>query len=381
MLSLLRGPDFAVNYDPFYGGIDNELFALVVILGVVWLMGWQLMRCLLDVSGEVPLSDRELMQDLDNTRQAARQALITTVLISGSSMVLLNAVIRMALRNSGAPVNLPVTHLLIYFGLGLILLSQTRLTVLRSGWVWERINLPANLPTHWIATTLLLLAGMAGAALLLPTQYSLGLLATLNYLLSLLVAIVQLIIYVIAYLVALFLSLFFPKMELPVAPAGAAPPTAAQRAAFGPNRHAAPYFGVCTVADLLDDLFDRAGLLDRTICAPQSDVDGCVAPIARLGVAGRLVAAIAPSVGRIERAAIKRDSGPSQFSIGPRSPIGALVGAGLTCAACRRASKSSFTIGRCCGAAKNAAWRGGRPRRRSSMRVNCVNVYPTSMQM
>ncbi len=217
-LSLLRGPDYVVKYDQFYGGIDNELFVLLVLLSIVWLLGWQLMRCLLDVSGEVPLTDRVLMQDLDNTRQAARQALITTVLISGGSMVLLNAVIRMALRNSGLPVDVPVMHVLIYFGLGLILLSHTRLTVLRASWLWERINEPINLSAHWLTALLMILVGMVAVALLLPTQYSLGPLATLNYLFSLIAAVVELIIYVITYLVVAFLSLFFPKIELPARP-------------------------------------------------------------------------------------------------------------------------------------------------------------------
>ncbi len=227
VLGILRGPDFVVKYDAFYGGIDNELLALVAVLGVMWLLSWQLTRCLLDVAGAVPLADRDLMQDLDNERQAARQTLSMTILGAGIIMVLLNAVIRMSLRNSGAladAARVPVAHLLIYFGLGLILLSHTRLTVLRSGWVWERLAVSRGLSSGWFAATLLILGSMALAAIVLPTQYSLGLFGTLNYLLTLLVSIVQLIFYFIAFLVAAFLSLFFPQIETPKRPPLMPPP-------------------------------------------------------------------------------------------------------------------------------------------------------------
>ncbi|HZY40604.1 MAG TPA: DUF4129 domain-containing protein [Anaerolineae bacterium] len=230
VLGFIRGPDFVVKYDPFYGGIDNELFALVAVLGISWLLSWQLTRCLLDVAGGVPLTDRDFMQDLDNTRQAARQTLITSILSAGIVMVLFNAVIRMSLRNSGAldeAARVPVAHLLIYFGLGLILLSHTRLTVLRSGWVWERLTVARGLPASWIAATLLVLGGMALAALALPTQYSLGLFATLNYLLTLLVSIVQLIFYAIAFIIATLLSLLFPQIEAPIRPPLTLPPVVA----------------------------------------------------------------------------------------------------------------------------------------------------------
>lgn len=227
VLGVLRGPDFVVKYDAFYGGIDNELLALVAVLGVMWLLSWQLTRCLLAVAGAVPLADRDLMQDLDNERQAARQTLSLTILGAGMIMVLLNAVIRMSLRNSGASAEaarVPVAQLLIYFGLGLILLSHTRLTVLRAGWVWERLAVSRGLPTGWFAATLLILGSMALVALALPTQYSLGLFGTLNYLLTLLVSIVQLIFYFIALLVAAFLSLFFPQIETPASPPVLPPP-------------------------------------------------------------------------------------------------------------------------------------------------------------
>ena len=67
---------------------------------------------------------------------------------------------------------------------------------------------------RWITYTLLMLVAAVIVAIVLPTQYSLGLLGTLGYLLSGLIQIVQAIIYFIAFLIIAFLSLFFPNIEV-----------------------------------------------------------------------------------------------------------------------------------------------------------------------
>lgn len=218
VLGLLHGPAFSASFDPVYGKDERELFVLTAILGAVWLHSSQLTHCLLEMSDVVPLNDRAWMQDLDGVRQLARKALTTLLYLSGGGMVLLVVILHAALRNSGADANLPVLHLLIYLGLGLILLSQTRLTGLRSGWVWERVAMAPHLSARWNAATLLILIGVAVIALVLPAQYPLGLFATLKYLMLLVTALVQLVYFAIAYLFALLLSLLLPNA------AGSVPP-------------------------------------------------------------------------------------------------------------------------------------------------------------
>lgn len=216
LLGFIRGPDFVVKYDPFYGGSDNELLALVFVVGVIWLMGWQFTRCLLDLESGDPALDRELMQDLDRSQQAARQSLVTTIMLIGVPMVLLNAVQRMSLRNAGQVVEaaqLPGAHLLIYFVLGLILLSKTRLAMLRSGWQWERIPIGRGLSTRWIGYSLALVGALLLIAIVLPTHYSVGLLGTLSYLLTLIIALVEFVFLTIAALIAALFSLLFPQVS------------------------------------------------------------------------------------------------------------------------------------------------------------------------
>jgi hypothetical protein len=211
VLGLLRGPDFSTPFDPMYGKDERELIMLAAILGAVWMHSSQLTHCLLEMSDVVPLNDRAWMQDLDGVRQLARKALTALLYLSCGGMVLLVVILHAALRNSGADANLSILHLLIYLGLGLILLSQTRLTGLRSGWIWERVAITPHLSARWNAATLLILIGMAVIALALPAQYPLGLFATLSYLVMLVIALVQLIYFAVAYLFALLVSLLLPN--------------------------------------------------------------------------------------------------------------------------------------------------------------------------
>ncbi len=284
VLGILRGPDFVVKYDAFYGGIDNELFALVAVLGVMWLLSWQLTRCLLDVAGAVPLADRDLMQDLDNERQAARQTLSMTILGAGIAMVLLNAVIRMSLRNSGAlaeAARVPVAHLLIYFGLGLILLSHTRLTVLA-------IGLGVGTSGRFARPAFRLVRGDAADS----GQHGAGRAGFAHTIFAGLVWHVELSAHTagVHRAVDFLLHRFscrrvfkpvFPANRSTRAPAPAA--ATAHRDNTGGERRAACHLGICAVVDLLGRLLERDRLLDLSIHAPQSRVDGSDSAPAGLG--------------------------------------------------------------------------------------------------
>jgi len=130
-----------------------------------------------------------------------------------------------------------VWHVVIYFFLALVLFSRTRLKLLRSGWVWEKVPIGQRVGARWITYTVLLLAAAVIIALLLPTRYSLGLLGTLGYLLNFVIALVQTIFYGILALILNLLSRLFPDWpqqpplptedSWPRLPANVPPPTAA----------------------------------------------------------------------------------------------------------------------------------------------------------
>ena len=95
-------------------------------------------------------------------------------------------------------------------------LSRTRLNLLRSGWVWERVPIGRSVGARWITYTLLLLVAAVIIALVLPTHYSLGLLGTLGYLLNFVIALIQTIFYAILAIILNLLSRLFP--DLPPGP-------------------------------------------------------------------------------------------------------------------------------------------------------------------
>ena len=66
---------------------------------------------------------------------------------------------------------------------------------------------------RWITYTVLMLAAAVLVALVLPTQYSLGLLGTLSYILQLVIAVIQFIVFVFASLLYALLSLFAPNQQ------------------------------------------------------------------------------------------------------------------------------------------------------------------------
>ena len=226
LLGSVRGPGFTIKDDSFYGGIDNELLGLCVITALIWVLSHQFTHSLLELRTNEARPDREMMQTIDAERTAAYQSLITLFLLVGTPLVVITAIIRLNLRNNGyadLAAQTDLWHLLIYFMLGLILLNKTRLDLVRTGWAWEGIPIGRGVSTRWIAFGLVTILIVSLIALILPTQYSMGLLPTLSYLLNLAITVVQLIIFVVVSIFSFLLSLILPR-PAPGAPASQPPP-------------------------------------------------------------------------------------------------------------------------------------------------------------
>jgi hypothetical protein len=216
LLGLLRGPQPAQPASSFSGYVDGELFALTVIAFVFWMASWLITENLLNLETIDPTLDRELIKDVAEAQANSRQSLISLILIIGGVLTFFAALIRIYLRTTdqtALAAAYGLWHVVIYFFLALLLLGRMRLSMLRAGWVWERIPLTGRVGGRWITYTLLMLVAAVMVAIVLPTQYSLGLLGTLGYLLSGLIQIMQAIIYFIAFLIVSFLSLFFPQIQ------------------------------------------------------------------------------------------------------------------------------------------------------------------------
>ncbi len=222
LLGVLRGPQPEQVITPHYGGVpDGELVALVLIAGLTWLSSWRLASDLLNLETLDPTLDREIIREVAATQVEIRRELITFLIIVGVALTFLAGLLRLYLRTNNvaeAGTLVGLGHIVVYFFLALVLFSRTRLNLLRSGWVWEKVPIRRGVGTRWISYTMLLLAIAVIIALLLPTQYSLGLLSTLGYILQIVVTVIQFIIFAIASLIYAILSLFSVDTQRPEKP-------------------------------------------------------------------------------------------------------------------------------------------------------------------
>jgi hypothetical protein len=122
--------------------------------------------------------------------------------------------------------NLPASVLaaLLYFSLGIALLTQARFGVVRAGWQVQEIPIQSGIGRRWLAWAVFFLLGIAFVALFLPTWYSLGPLQVLLTIIGLLTQGFFFIIAFLYYAFVLIMSLLFPRMEMPQEPPVALPP-------------------------------------------------------------------------------------------------------------------------------------------------------------
>jgi hypothetical protein len=227
LLGVQRGPQPEPAVNLFYGsGIDGELFALTLIAGLTWLGSWRLASDLLNLETLDPALDREIVHEAAAAQVEMRRQMIVFLMAIGVALAFVAGLLRVYLRTEyqvAAATLTSLGHIVVYFFLSLVLISRTRLNLLRSGWVWERVPIRPGVGARWSSYTVLLLAGAVVVALVLPTQYSLGLLDTLGYILQIIIAVVQLIFFALATLIYALLSLFVPNLPPPAWPAPSQP--------------------------------------------------------------------------------------------------------------------------------------------------------------
>jgi hypothetical protein len=108
---------------------------------------------------------------------------------------------------------------LLYFALGIALLSQARYSVTVTGWRLQGIPVQPRLGHRWLAWTLVFLVGVALVALLLPTRYFIGPLLALWSVFSLLSYAILSVLMFLWFLLMSFLSLLLPTIPPPEEPA------------------------------------------------------------------------------------------------------------------------------------------------------------------
>ena len=121
-----------------------------------------------------------------------------------------------------------ILNVLLYFLLGLMLLSQIQLTNLLTSWQLQKAIIKPDLAKNWILTGLILLLVLTGLAFLLPTNYSLGFLDTVrvgtSYIMGVLYFISQLFLFLLTVPLMFLMSLFSGEGGGPPPPPPPPPP-------------------------------------------------------------------------------------------------------------------------------------------------------------
>jgi hypothetical protein len=114
-----------------------------------------------------------------------------------------------------------VLNVLVYFLLGLVMLSQVRFATLRKQWEAGETKVAEELPHRWVRYSLAFIGLAALLAFLLPTGYTLGLLEVIGYILAVVLTVLSLVATLIFWL---FLLPFAWLLSLLGAEAGPARP-------------------------------------------------------------------------------------------------------------------------------------------------------------
>jgi hypothetical protein len=215
---------------------DSIITILDILTGVVFLALWAGSLNVGRLVTELDVEDAKVSPPQDKTsteyylwlteppvvrdRQERLDALIDVFMWGG--ILLLIAVGLSHLMLPDAPP--PALAVLLYFALGIALLTQAHFSVVRAGWRVQNIPVQRGIGRRWLAWDMLFLLGIALVALLLPTWYTLG---PLQALLAVIGLVAQGFFFVVTFVYLLFvllMSLLFPGFQMPEGPATPVPP-------------------------------------------------------------------------------------------------------------------------------------------------------------
>jgi hypothetical protein len=117
---------------------------------------------------------------------------------------------------------------LVYFLLGLVMLGQVRFATLRKRWQAQEIKVADEVPGRWVRYSLAFIGLAAFLAFLLPTGYTLGLLAVIGWVLGAIASIISFVAMLLFWLITLPMAWLLSLLGTePLAPAPSPPPSRA----------------------------------------------------------------------------------------------------------------------------------------------------------
>ncbi len=219
---LLWQENFAANF------LTLEYFLSVTVAMIVWVLSSSYASDLMELEGDVVILNTPDMDLEASNRPAIHRRMMSRFMAVGGVMIFLAGLMRIELfinRGLILPPRQGAQHVVIYFLLGLALLSLSRLAVLRGSWSFARVPVARGLTVRWWAYALVFLVIVTVIAVIVPRWNTFGLLASFGYLLDLVLALIYLLILILmlpfAFLLNLIARLFGSQgdvvpMEAPI---------------------------------------------------------------------------------------------------------------------------------------------------------------------
>jgi hypothetical protein len=190
---------------------DPEYVFVLFLAFVIWYLSGNFAGQLLELEGDRFLLEADIEVGIISDRTAVRRGLALRVLTIGMLMIFITALLRWDYQNLWGERPVPtysLSYVMVYFVFGLGLITLSHFSARRAVWALERIPISREIGKSWLAYGVLFLFSISLLAFILPTGYSLGLLATVQYLLQLL----SQVIYFIFFLLSLPFIYLFRKL-------------------------------------------------------------------------------------------------------------------------------------------------------------------------
>jgi hypothetical protein len=180
--------------------LNIEFVSVLAIAMLTWFISGYFAELLDEMGLDQALIMRDVMAPVHGNQRPARDRLRAFVFGLGSGLVVITALIRVDVRaifEGSTQLNIfDMPSLagggwstLLYFMLGLALLSQTQFISLNTRWSLQRVPVHRKLAGQWALYSVLFLLIVAVMVSVLPTSYSLGFLSVLNYVIDFVVQI------------------------------------------------------------------------------------------------------------------------------------------------------------------------------------------------
>lgn len=227
---LLRGPGDLWFSIPLFGGnlgeffFNTEFIFLVIVGFLIWYLSAQYAVDMFHLEGDEALLKTKEEGGTVRIRSEIRRLIANRVILIGAGMVILIALLRMeaGAQNSLEFQNVNIFILLVYFILGITLLSLIQFSIQRIHWIMDRSYIHANLGRKWFLYSVIFIALLTLLALVLPTEYSVSLLSTLQSVLTFFLGVISTIIALISlpfiWLFGLLMSLLGGEASDPPPP-------------------------------------------------------------------------------------------------------------------------------------------------------------------